>query len=128
MQVTLPAALSSPPTVRTRWRNLLPGLLLLLLATQLFASDQLTGTPLNDGYYALYNLDFTAAHAHFQQWMTAPPEDPLGPASDAAAFIFNEFDLLGVLDIELFADDNRFTSRTRPAIDPVIKQGFADRI
>ncbi|WP_433974184.1 hypothetical protein [Tunturiibacter lichenicola] len=128
MQVTLPAALLSPPPARTRW-TLLSGLLLLLLATSLFAaSTPLSGTPLNDGYYALYNLDFKAAHAHFQQWMTAHPDDPLGPASDAAAFIFNEFDLLGVLDIELFADDNRFTSRTRPAIDPVIKQGFSDRI
>jgi len=90
-------------------------LLLLLLSRPLFAAP-LTGTPLNDGYYALYNLDFASAHAHFQQWMTAHPEDPLGPASDAAAYIFNEFDLLGVLDIELFADDNRFESRTRPAV------------
>jgi tetratricopeptide (TPR) repeat protein len=100
--------------------------LLLLLSCPLSAAP-LTGTPLNDGYYALYNLDFAAAHAHFQQWMTAHPEDCLGPASDAAAYIFNEFDLLGVLDIELFADDNRFTSRQRPPIDPALKQGFNDR-
>jgi hypothetical protein len=129
MRVTPPAALAALSPVRSRRQILLSGLFLLLLATPLFAaSTPLTGTPLNDGYYALYNLDFKAAHEHFQQWMTAHPEDPLGPASDAAAFIFNEFDLLGVLDIELFADDNRFTSRTRPPIDPVIKQGFSDRI
>jgi hypothetical protein len=115
--------------------RLIPALLLLLLLTHtlfappLFASDtRLSGTPLNDGYYALYNLDFAAAHGHFQQWMTAHPEDCLGPASDAAAYIFTEFDRLGVLDIELFSDDNRFTSRTRPAIDPALKQGFNDRI
>jgi tetratricopeptide (TPR) repeat protein len=103
-------------------------LLLFLLTSPLFAlSAPLSGTPLNDGYYALYNLDFAAAHTHFQQWMTAHPEDPLGPASDAAAFIFTEFDRLGVLDIELFSDDGRFTSRTRPAIDPVLKKGFNDR-
>jgi hypothetical protein len=98
------------------------------LVSPLFASTPLTGTPLNEGYYALYNLDFAGAHDHFQQWMTAHPEDPLGPASDAAAYIFTEFDRLGVLDIELFADDDRFTSRTRPAIDPALKQGFNDRI
>jgi hypothetical protein len=104
-------------------------LLLFFLTTPLLAFDtHLTGTPLNDGYYALYNLNFADAHAHFQQWMTAHPEDCLGPASDAAAFIFTEFDRLGVLDIELFADDNRFTSRDRPKIDPVIKQGFTDSI
>jgi hypothetical protein len=102
-------------------------LLLLVLSCPLFAAP-LTGTPLNDGYYALYNLNFPAAHAHFQQWITAHPEDCLGPASDAAAYIFNEFDLLGVLDIELFADDNRFTSRQRPPVDPALKQGFNDRI
>jgi hypothetical protein len=104
-------------------------LLLLLLAFPLFAEETtLTGTPLNDGYHALYNLDFAAAHSHFNQWMTAHPEDCLGSASDAAAYLFTEFDRLGVLDIELFADDGRFTSRTRPAVDPVIKQGFNDRI
>jgi tetratricopeptide (TPR) repeat protein len=105
------------------------GLLLLLLPSGLHASGgPLIGTPLNDGYHALYNLDFSAAHAHFQQWIADHPEDPLGPTSDAAAYIFTEFDRLGVLDIELFSDDNRFESRARPAIDPVIKKGFTDRI
>lgn len=109
-------------------------IVLVLLSTALLSpsfarafSAPLTGTPLNDGYHALYNLDFIAAHAHFQQWIADHPEDPLGPASDAAAYIFTEFDRLGVLDIELFADDNRFTSRKRPAIDPAIQQGFQDR-
>jgi tetratricopeptide (TPR) repeat protein len=101
--------------------------LVLVLSKALFAAP-LTGTPLNDGYYALYNLDFASAHGHFQQWMTAHPDDCLGSASDAAAYLFTEFDRLGVLDIELFADDTRFTSRTRPAIDPVLQQGFSDRI
>jgi hypothetical protein len=104
-------------------------LLLFFLAFPVFTSaTPLSGTPLNDGYHALYNLDFASAHTHFQQWMAAHPEDCLGSASDAAAYIFTEFDRLGVLDIELFADDGRFTSRTRPAIDPVLKQGFNDRI
>jgi hypothetical protein len=91
-------------------------------------SAPLSGTPLNDGYHAMYNLDFNAAHSHFQQWMTAHPEDCLGSASDAAAFLFTEFDRLGVLDIELFADDDRFTSRKRPDIEPALKQGFENRI
>lgn len=112
-------------------RNLLLGLFLLLLLATPFAfplGTPLTGTPLNDGYHAMYNLDFAAAHNHFQQWMTAHPEDCFGSASDAAAYIFTEFDLLGVLDIELFADDGRFESRKRPAIDPALKQGFQNRI
>src|ERR1700733_3593358 len=119
-----------PPRTPAIPIRLVPAFLLLfLLAFPLFAVDtNLIGTPLNDGYHALYNLDFAAAHTHFNQWMTAHPEDCLGSASDAAAYIFTEFDRLGVLDIELFADDGRFTSRTRPAVDPALKQGFNDRI
>jgi hypothetical protein len=120
---------SQPPARSLRQIALLVLLLVLVLTPRFLAADApLTGTPLNDGYYALYNLDFAGAHSHFQQWMTAHPEDCLGSASDAAAYIFTEFDRLGVLDIELFADDNRFTSRTRPPIDPVLKKGFTDRI
>jgi hypothetical protein len=116
-----PFTIETPRTV-----NLL---LLLLLATpfaQAF-STPLTGTPLNDGYHAMYNLDFAAAHNYFHKWMASHPEDPLGPASDAAAYIFDEFNRLGVLDIELFANDSRFESRKRPPVDPILKQGFQDR-
>jgi hypothetical protein len=122
-----PAAHSFIPPTR---RNYLAAILIVLLATPFAFSlgTPLTGTPLNDGYHAMYNLDFAAAHNHFQEWMTAHPDDCLGSASDAAAYIFTEFDLLGVLDIELFADDNRFTSRKRPPIDPALKQGFQNRI
>ncbi len=127
MSATVPVNPKSPaPRSPRRNRTLLP--LLLLISPFAFGfSIPLTGTPIGDGYHAMYNLDFDAAHAHFQQWMTAHPEDPLGPASDAAAYIFTEFDRLGVLDIELFADDNRFESRQRPAIDPALKQGFESR-
>lgn len=90
-------------------------------------STPLTGTILNEGYYDLYNLAFPAAHAKFQSWISLHPDDPLGPASDAAAYMFSEFDRLGVLDIELFADDSRFESRKRPATDPVAQKGFNDR-
>ncbi len=90
-------------------------------------STPLAGTPLNDGYHDMYNLDFAGAHAHFAQWIQTHPDDPLGPASDAAAYMFSEFDRLGVLDIELFSDDNRFESRQRPQVDPMLKKGFNDR-
>ncbi len=117
----VPSQSGSP--LNRHWRRL--GVLFLLLAHPFLAhAAPLTGTPLNDGYYALYNLDFAAAHTHFQQWIAAHPDDCLGSASDAAAYIFTEFDRLGVLDIELFADDDRFESRKRPQIDPVLKQGF----
>jgi hypothetical protein len=130
MYLTLQSTPAPRPAIKPVTRVPLLALLFVFIPTSpLFAfSTPLTGTPLNDGYHALYNLDFAAAHNHFQMWMTAHPDDCLGSASDAAAFIFTEFDRLGVLDIELFADDNRFESRKRPDIDPALKQGFTNRI
>jgi hypothetical protein len=129
MSVTLPIRFTPVVPMHTIWQHRTLRLLsFLLLATPFAFGAPLSGTPLNDGYHAMYNLDFAAAHNHFQQWMTAHPEDCLGSASDAAAYLFTEFDRLGVLDIELFADDDRFTSRKRPDIDPALKQGFQSRI
>jgi len=48
----------------------------------------LNGNALDLGYRALYNLDFSGAHAQFAAWMRANPGDPLGAASDAAASLF----------------------------------------
>jgi len=83
---------------------------------------------LDDGYCNMYNLDFTTAHVNFGVWMKNHPEDPLGPVSDAAAFLFSEFDRLGVLDIELFSDDDRFTNRKRPSADPQVRSVFNSRL
>ena len=126
---TTPTRSAAHLSPHTPYRSHIIGLLLLLATPFAFSlGTPLIGTPLNDGYYALYNLDFNAAHDHFGQWMNAHPDDCLGSASDAAGYIFDEFNRLGVLDIELFADDNRFTSRTRPPVDPAIKRGFTNRI
>ncbi|HUI83394.1 MAG TPA: hypothetical protein VL240_04175 [Candidatus Binatia bacterium] len=79
---------------------------------------------LDDGYRDMYNLQFQAAHQVFQQWQNANPQDPLGPVSDAAAYLFAEFDRLHVLESELFTDDNRFRARSKLLPDPEIKRAF----
>jgi hypothetical protein len=101
----------------------------LLLATFIILTytAQATTTELDQGYNNLYNANFAAAHISFHNWMQAHPEDPLGPVSDAAAFLFDEFNRLGVLDIELFADDDRFTSRKRPTPNPEMRTRFDRR-
>jgi hypothetical protein len=90
-------------------------------------SPALTGSALNDGYYDMYNLDFPAAHQKFQQWMSTHPQDPMGPASDAAAWLFGEFDRLHVIDVQLFADQSRFDNRQRLTPDPAVRKSFDDR-
>lgn len=102
-------------------------LALLLLCVSLRAED-LTHSGLDEGYFDMYNLDFAGAHHVFENWSAAHPQDPLAPASDAAAFLFSEFDRLGVLDVELFADEDRFTSRGKAAADPQVRQLFDQRV
>jgi hypothetical protein len=87
----------------------------------------LQGNPLDLGYRDMYNLDFAAAHAQFGAWIQSHPGDPLGTASDAAAYLFSEFDRLGIIDVQLFADDSRFGSRGKRTPDPAVRKAFQDR-
>jgi hypothetical protein len=95
------------------------------------ASDGLAtnsqGSRLDLGYRDMYNLDFGGAHAEFAGWIQAHPADPLGAASDAAAYLFGEFDRLGIIDVQLFADDSRFDSRGKLTPDPAVRKAFEDR-
>ena len=106
------------------------GLLLWLLPITGAAADRIVVAPqgpLDLGYVDLYNLDFSGAHAQFGAWMKAHPDDPLGTASDAAAYLFGEFDRLSVIDVQLFADQSRFDSRGRLTPDPAVRKGFEER-
>lgn len=84
-------------------------------------------TPLDDGYRDMYNRDFAAAHAKFGAWMEAHPEDPLGPASDAAAFMFPEFDRLQIIDVQLFGEPDPFAGKVRPKPDATVRAHFDQR-
>ena len=81
--------------------------------------------PLDRGYAAMYNLDFSGAHRSFQEWETAHPDDPMGPVSDAAAYLFAEFDRLKILHSEFLTQDDRFSEREqRLQADPASKRLF----
>jgi len=82
--------------------------------------------PLDRGYLQMYNLQFDDAHQTFQEWEQSHPEDPFPFTSDAAAYLFSEFDRLGVLQSDLFVDDIRFKKRQRPKADPAVEKGFYD--
>jgi len=57
----------------------------------LMQTVKLSPTTIKLGYESMYNLDFAAAHHQFDAWQRLHPEDPMGPVSHAAAFLFDEF-------------------------------------
>jgi hypothetical protein len=72
----------------------------------------------------MYNLDFSAAHHQFDVWEAAYPDDPMGPVCHAAALLFTEFNRLGVLESQLFTDNDRFDDRRKLSPDPETKRQF----
>src|SRR5277367_2395641 len=99
----------------------LASLTLLLLAEPNVTAQR---TPLESGFRQMYNLEFEQAHQTFGQWSEQHPEDPMGPASDAAAFLFSEFDRLHILQSEFFMHDDAFLNRAKPVPDVKLKQSF----
>ena len=79
---------------------------------------------LETGFRQMYNLDFDGAHQTFATWEGTHPEDPLGPASNAAAYLFGEFARLHILESELFVDDHKFEKRKRLDPDPATRIAF----
>ncbi len=80
--------------------------------------------PLDVGYLEMYNLQFADAHHTFAEWEKSHSQDPLALTSDGAAYLFSEFDRLGVLQSELFVDDGKFKKRKRPDADPAVAAAF----
>lgn len=79
---------------------------------------------LDEGYIQMYNLQFDRAHRTFADWEHNHPEDPLGPVSDAAAYLFTEFDRLHILQVQFFTDDKNFQTHKELGPDPEIKDRF----
>lgn len=72
----------------------------------------------------MYNLAFDDAHRCFREWERLHPDDPFGPVSDAAAYLFFEFDRLKVLRSEFFAGDKGFLDSKKLVPDPGTKSAF----
>ena len=81
-------------------------------------------TSLDEGYERMYNLEFDHAHASFREWERIHPADPMGPISNAAAYLFAEFDRLGILQSEFFVNDRHFRAPETQTPDPARKRSF----
>jgi hypothetical protein len=99
-----------------------------MLSTILVPADAPAGEALMDGYRSMYDLDFDAAHRKFGSWKQAHPDDPMGPVSNAAAYLFSELERLHVLDSELFVDDDKFRLRERMTASLEIKRAFDEEL
>jgi hypothetical protein len=80
------------------------------------------------GWLKMYDLQFNEAHRIFDSYQQSHPSDALGPASDAAAYLFSELARLGALEAELFVDDSRFTNRSKLEPDANVKLRFTQQI
>ena len=112
------------PVVRAIVLNV-PGIALSILVGNAPAADL---TPLEAGYRQMYDQQFEKAHDSFHQWQTAHPDDPMGPASDAAAYLFGELDRLNVLKTEFFSTDTGFLNMRHPNPDASVKRLFEDAL
>ena len=78
---------------------------------------------LSSGFSQMYNLQFQAAHQTFQGYQQSHPTDPLGPVSDAAAYLFSEFNRLGILQSQFLTDNNEVL-HSHPKEDVEIARKF----
>jgi len=79
---------------------------------------------LDAGFHLLYELKPEEARNQFAAWQKAHPEDPLGSASEAASYLFEECYRQGVLTSEFFLDDRRFLGKIPLKPDPKLRAAF----
>jgi hypothetical protein len=101
---------------------------LLALAGSSAAASAPSENELYAGWLRMYDLRFDEAHRVFGAWKQSHPNDSLGPASNAAAYLFSELARLGALESELFVDDSRFRERSKLRPDPARKALFVQEI
>lgn len=79
---------------------------------------------LDDGFHLLYELKPEEARKQFEAWQESHPEDPLGSASMAASYLFEECYRQGVLTSEFFLNNKRFFGTIPLKPDPELRAAF----
>src|ERR1022692_3781532 len=103
---------------------------ILFLSAAVFAGAEVAPAPvpvttaLDRGFSGLYNLDFAGAQRDFNAWETEHPDDPVGPVSEAAGYLFSEFNRLGVLESQFVENDDAFSARSKLSPDPAVHGRF----
>jgi hypothetical protein len=79
---------------------------------------------LDAGFHLLYELKPEEARAQFDAWQKSHPADPLGSASEAAAYLFEECYRQGVLTSDFFLNNKRFLGKVALRPDPQLRAAF----
>lgn len=86
----------------------------------------LTETEIDSGFHLLYELKFSEARRQFTAWKQVHPEDPMGDASVASSYLFEELYHQGVLTSEYFLNDKRFLRGIQGEPDAVRTLAFKE--
>lgn len=79
---------------------------------------------LDAGFHLLYQLKFVEARTRLDAWQKSHPEDPLGSASEAASYLFEECYRQNIPTSEFFLDDKRFLGKIPLKPDPELRAAF----
>ncbi len=88
------------------------------------ASPAALAPSLDNGFRLLYDLNFAEAHQVFTTWQLEHPDDPMGPACEAAGLLFSEFDRLGILESQFYESDQAFDARQKLTPDATVRSRF----
>jgi len=87
-------------------------------------AEVLNAPELDAGFRLLYELKPEEARAQFAVWQASHPEAPLGSASEAASYLFEECYRQGVLTSEFFLDNKRFLGKIAIKPDQEMRDAF----
>jgi hypothetical protein len=104
--------------------KLFAAVLVMLAVWPAFTAEALAPTEIEQGFQSMYNLDFQQAHKDFSTWEQLHPDDPMGPVSQAAGYLFAEFARLGILESQLFTNDKNFEAQTKLSPDAKVREQF----
>ncbi len=72
----------------------------------------------------LYNFNFPATHASLDRYIAAHPQDPLGYAIRASAYLFYELDRLGILESQFLISDKHIADKKELRPDQAVRAKF----